>query len=116
MRHRKVGRIFSRKTGPRGLMLRNLAASVLLHERVQTTEAKAKTVRSLVERFITIGKEPTLHHRRRLLSLLVHERAVAKVLEVLGPRYRTRPGGYTRITRIGRRLGDGAQMVIIELV
>lgn len=116
MRHRRVGKKFGRKTGPRGLLLRNLTSSVLLHERVATTEAKARAVRSLVEQCITIGKGSSLRERRQLLALLAHPRATAKVLEVLGPRYRDRAGGYTRMTKLGRRAGDNAPMVALELV
>lgn len=116
MRHRNIGRKFGRKTGPRSLMLRGLAASVLLHERVETTEAKAKSIRTLVERSITTGKNATLLARRRLLQRLHDPRAVAKTLEVLGPRFHDRRGGYTRITRIGRRQGDGSSMVILEIL
>lgn len=97
-------------------MLRGLAVSVLLHERVETTVAKAKAVRSLVERCITVGKEPAEVRRRRLQQILAQPNAVTKIMEVLGPRYRTRPGGYTRITKIGQRAGDGAPMAQIELV
>jgi large subunit ribosomal protein L17 len=97
-------------------MLRNLAASILLHEKVKTTEAKAKTVRPLVERAITTGKKPTLASRRKLLSLFYTEHPVNKIFDVLGPRYADRKGGYTRIVKLGSRKNDGAEMVRIELV
>ena len=97
-------------------MLRNLAASIVLHEKVKTTEAKAKTVRSIVERAITTGKKPSLASRRKLLSLFYTEHPVNKILEVLGPRYMDRKGGYTRMVKLGSRKNDGADMVRIELV
>ena len=116
MRHRKKKVTLDRKTGPRGLLLRSLAVSMLLHEHVQTTAAKARAVRPLVERCITIGKGGTLTDRRHLLALLAHRPTVAKLMEVLGPKYRERPGGYTRTIRLGRRLGDAAETVRLELV
>jgi len=116
MRHRSKGRILGRKTASRKGLLANLAQSIILYEKVRTTEAKAKEARSLVERLITIGKKPTLASRRLLLSRLPTANAVKKVLEVLGPRYVKRAGGYTRISKIGRRQGDAGKMVVIELV
>jgi len=116
MRHRNKGRILSRTTAPRKHLLANLAQSVILYEKVRTTEAKAKEVRGVVERMITSGKKPTLATRRLLLKKLPTESAVKKVLEVLGPRYAARNGGYTRITKLEPRLGDNAPMVQLELV
>lgn len=116
MRHRKSGTILDRKKGPREALLRNLVTSVILHEKVKTTEAKAKAVRPLVERAITSGKTPTLAARRQLMRVFYTDHPIRKILEVLGPRYSTRPGGYTRIVKIGPRKGDGAQIVQIELV
>lgn len=116
MRHRKSGKILDRKVGPRRALVRNLAQSLVLHEKVQTTSAKAKVVRSYVERLVTTGKEPSLAHRRLLLQRLPTEGAVRKVLEVLGPRYKTRIGGYTRTTKLAARQGDRAAMVQIEFV
>jgi len=116
MRHRKKGTILDRKKAPREALLRNLAASVILHEKVKTTEAKAKAVRPLVEKAITRGKKPTLAARRNLMKFFYTEHPVKKILEVLGPRYASRPGGYTRIVKIGHRKNDGADMVQIELV
>ena len=116
MRHRKTTKILDRKKAPREAMLRNLATSVILHEKVKTTSAKAKAVKPLVEKAITTGKEPTLTARRKLLKFFYTEHPVNKILEVLGPKYLERPGGYTRIVKLGTRQGDGAQMVQIELV
>ncbi len=116
MRHRAKGRKLGREKAPRKALLKNLAQSVILYEKVKTTLAKAKEVRSLVERLITIGKKPGLTSRRRLLSKLPTELAVRKLLEELGPRYAQRNGGYTRLIKLGFRQGDAAQIVQIELV
>lgn len=105
-----------RAKAPREALLRNLAASVILYEKVKTTEAKAKAVKPMVERAITTGKKPSLAARRNLMRIFYTEHPVKKILEVLGPRYATRPGGYTRIVKLGTRQGDGAQVVQIELV
>lgn len=116
MRHRKKKVTLDRKKAPREAMLRNLAESVILYEKIRTTEAKAKAVRPFVEKLITRSKESTLHNRRELHKTLYTKNAIAKCLEVLGPRYAQRPGGYTRIVKIGPRQGDGAKMVQLELV
>jgi large subunit ribosomal protein L17 len=116
MRHRNKNKILDRKKAPRELMLRNLASSILLYEKVKTTKAKALAVRTLVERSITAAKVGDLNARRGLIKVLLQKNAVKKTLEVLGVRYKTRPGGYTRIVKLGARQGDGAQMVQIELV
>lgn len=116
MRHRNTTKTLGRKKASREAMLRNLATSIILHESVKTTKAKAKVVKPIVERAITRGKENTIHNRRELMKLLMTEGAVNKVLEVLGPRYATRPGGYTRLTKLGSRQGDGADMVEISFV
>jgi large subunit ribosomal protein L17 len=116
MRHRKRVAKLHRRLGARQALLRGLAASVLLHERVRTTAGRARAVRPFVEKCITIGREPSLVARRALLASLGDRRAVAKILEVIGPKYRTRSGGYTRVTPGARRVGDGAQEVIVELV
>lgn len=116
MRHRKSKVTLDRKKAPREAMLRNLAASVVLYEKVKTTRAKAKAVQPIVERLVTTGKQGTLAARRKLGSILYQEKAVKKVMEVLGPRFKERQGGYTRITLLGRRQGDGAEMVQIEFV
>jgi len=116
MRHRNKGRKLGREKAPRAHLLVNLAQSVILYEKVRTTEAKAKEVRPLVERLISTGKKPTLAARRSLMRTLPAEQAVKKVLEVLGPRYAERAGGYTRITKLGPRQGDAALITQIELV
>lgn len=116
MRHRKSKATLDRRSGPRRLLLRGLVRNMILHERISTTVARARAIRPLVERYITIGKSPTLTHRRRLTAVLADVQATKKVLEVLGPRYQTRPGGYTRTIRLPQRAGDGASMVCIEFV
>jgi large subunit ribosomal protein L17 len=116
MRHRKKGKILDRKKEPRELMLRNLASSVLIYEKVRTTEAKAKAVRPLVEKIISIAKNNNLTSRRELFEILPQKMAVRKCMDVLGARFKDRRGGYTRIIKLGARVGDNAKIVIIELV
>ena len=116
MRHRNKNKILDRKKAPRELMLRNLASSILLYEKVKTTKAKAQAVRTLVEKAITSAKVGDLAARRGLLKVLLQKNAVKKSLEVLGGRYQKRVGGYTRIIKLGVRAGDGAEIVQIELV
>ncbi len=116
MRHRRVGKTLDRKAGPRAWLLKNLAMSVILYEHVNTTLAKAKAVRPMVEKLITRGRSKSLASRRELMKTMPLESAVNKILEELGPRYATRPGGYTRILKIGTRKGDGAEMAQIQLV
>ena len=116
MQKRRTGAILDRKKGPRTALLRGLATSVILHEHVNTTLAKAKAVRPIVEKLITTGRVKSLTSRRRLMQTLLVESAVNKVLEELGPRYAQRPGGYTRILKLGHRRGDAAEIAQIELV
>ena len=116
MRHRNANKILDREKGPRELMLRNLASSILLYEKVKTTKAKAQAVRPLVERMITSAKAGDLAARRGLIKVLLQKNAIKKAMEVLGVRYKDRQGGYTRIVKLGARQGDGAEMVQIELV
>lgn len=116
MRHRSKKVTLDRKAGPRKALLNNLSLQLILHERIRTTEAKAKAVRPIVERMITRGKSNTLAARRALLAVLPTEQSVKKVLEELSPRYHARPGGYTRITKLAPRKGDGASMAVIEFI
>jgi len=97
-------------------LLKNLAESVILYEKVTTTEAKARVIRPIVERLITRSKNNDLASRRYLLQRLPTNNSVKKLLEVLGPKYKDRPGGYTRITKVPARSGDGAKRATIELV
>lgn len=116
MKHRRAGKTLDRSSSARRALLRGLATSVILYEHCNTTLAKAKAVRPLVERLITKGKVKSLNSRRQLNSVLMSENAVNKILEELGPRYATRPGGYTRIIKLGARKGDGAEVAQIQLV
>ena len=116
MRHRVAGRKLGRSSGHRRAMYRNLVTDLLGYEKITTTEAKAKEVRSLAEKIITLGKKGGLHARRQALSFVMDERVVDKVFSDIAPRYAGRSGGYTRIVKLGPRLGDGAAMVRLELV
>jgi len=114
---RKVVEGKSGKTSSyRRAMYRNLVTDLLGYEKITTTEAKAKQVRGLAEKMITLGKQGGLHSRRQALSFIFDEKVTAKVFTELAQRYAERPGGYTRITKLGPRLGDGAVMVQLELV
>lgn len=116
MRHlngyRKLGRVSSHRRA----MLRNMATSLVLHERIETTVPKAKELRGLVEKMITLGKRGDLHARRQAASYLFDDEAVRKVFADLAPRFKDRNGGYTRILKKGPRFGDGADMAFLELV
>ena len=116
MRHKVAGRRLSRPTGHRRSMYRNLVTDLLRYEKITTTEAKAKEVRGLAEKMITLGKEGGLHSLRQALSFTFDKKVTAKVFTELAPRYAERSGGYTRLTKLGPRLGDGAAMVQLELV
>ena len=116
MRHKVAGRKLGRSTSHRRAMYRNLVTALLGYDKIITTEAKAKEVRGLAEKMVTLGKEGGLHSRRQALSFVVDKKVVDKVFNELASRYVERPGGYTRITKLGPRLGDGAAMVQLELV
>ena len=111
-----VLRKFGRRSAHRRAMLRNLVTSVILAEKIETTEAKAKQIRSITEKMITLGKRGDLHARRQALAYLLDETAAKKLFEDIAPRYEDRQGGYTRILKIGPRRGDAAPMAIIEFV
>lgn len=115
MRKRKKGRKFHRKRDQRRALLKSLARELLLRERIKTTEAKAKELRSFVEKFIERGKEKNLVNIRYLRRFFAKD-VVKKLFEEIGPRYKERKGGYTRILKLGKRKSDGAKMAIIELV
>lgn len=116
MRHAKKGRKLGSDASHRKAMLRSLASSLLANERIKTTEARAKEVRSLTERIITWGKRGDVHARRLALAELGDRALAHKVFDDIADRYADREGGYTRILKLGPRKGDGAPMVIIELV
>jgi len=116
MRHHMTGRRLSRPTGHRTAMYHNLVRDLLNYGKITTTEAKAKEVRGIAEKVITLGKDGSLHSRRRVLSMTNDKKVVSKLFDELAPRYANRTGGYTRIIKLGPRLGDAAPMVQLELV
>ena len=116
MRHRNAGFKLGRNTSHRRALLRNLATSVIMEDRVETTVAKAKAVRPQVEKMITLGKKGDLHSRRQALSFLQTDKAVARLFETVAPRYGDRSGGYLRIVRTGFQQGDGAEKAFVELL
>ena len=116
MRHRNSGRKLNRTSSHRRAMFRNMATSLLKHEQIKTTLPKAKELRPIVERLITLGKRGTLHARRQALGYVMDEKIVAKLFDTLAPRYADRPGGYTRVVKAGFRYGDLAPIAFIELV
>jgi large subunit ribosomal protein L17 len=116
MRHLHAHRKLRRPTAHRLSLLRNLVTSLLEHERITTTDAKAKAMRPIAERIITYGKRGDLHARRRALRVVRSREVVHKVFESVAKRFADRPGGYTRIVKLGRRTGDGAPLSIIELL
>ncbi len=116
MRHRLAGRHLGRETSHRLSLYRNLVTDLLRYERITTTEAKAKEIRPMAERIITLGRKGDLHSRRQALRFVYDPKVVKKVFDVIGPRMATRPGGYLRITGLEPRKGDGARMATIELV
>ncbi len=116
MRHGVVSRKFDRSTSHRQLMFRNLVTEILDHEKIKTTEPKAKAVRGMAEKMITLAKAGDLNARRQALAFIPDKRVVEKLFAELGPRYAERKGGYTRLVKLGNRVGDGASMVQIELV
>ena len=116
MMHKKKGKTLGRKLGHRKMLMRNLATSFVLYEKIKTTETKAKELKPIVEKLISKSAKNNLAVRRQLLSFFTDEMAVKKLLDVIGPRYEKRPGGYTRIRKIGNRQGDNAPVVQLELV
>ena len=116
MRHQKSGRKLNRSASHRWALMRNLITSLLRDEKIKTTDAKAKELRRVTDRLITLAKRGDLHARRLAFSRIRDEAMVAKLFTTLGPRYADRPGGYTRVLKAGFRYGDSAPMAIIELV
>jgi len=116
MRHGMQGRGFSRNSAHRKAMFENLAAALIKHEQIKTTLPKAKDLRPVVERLITMGRRGGLHVRRQAIAVLQDKGLADKLLTTLAERYKTRPGGYTRIIKAGYRYGDSAAMAVIELV
>jgi len=116
MNHRKSARKLGRTSAHRKALLRNMVTSLLEHEQIRTTDAKAKELRGVADRMITLGKRGTLHARRQALQTIRSKDVTSKVFSELAERYRERPGGYTRVIKLGQRVGDAAPMSIIELV
>lgn len=116
MRHNKSGKRLGRNTSHRTAMLRNMVTSLFEHEKLTTTDSRAKELRKVADRMITLGKRGDLHARRQVLSVIRDQKVVAKLFDQIGPRYKDRPGGYTRILKLGSRLGDNAPQSIIALV
>ena len=116
MRHRKKGRGLSRTVSHKKATMRNMATSLFRHERLETTTAKAKELRPFAERLITLGKRGDLHARRLAGRSIADRQVLGKLFDDIGPRFTERPGGYTRILKLGNRRGDAAEMALIELV
>ncbi|MSU75340.1 MAG: 50S ribosomal protein L17 [Candidatus Magasanikbacteria bacterium] len=116
MRHQKNKITLDRKSAGRKALLRGLAESLILFEKITTTKAKGRATRSFVERLITKAKQNTLAARRLTLAKIPAKNVVKKLFEVLGPRYAERKGGYTRVTLLNHRIGDGAEEVLVELI
>lgn len=116
MRHHLSGKKLNRPTGHRMLMLRGMVTALLRTESIRTTEAKAREVRRMAEKMITLGKKGTLHHRRHATAKLMDDDVVRKLFGELAERYEDRHGGYTRLYKLGTRKGDAADMAIVELV
>ncbi|MCK4535427.1 MAG: 50S ribosomal protein L17 [Desulfuromonadales bacterium] len=116
MRHRKSGRKLGRNTSHRKAMMRNMVTSLFDHEKIKTTDARAKELRKIAEKLITLAKRGDLHARRQVMQVVMDNKVVTKLFERIAPRYLERPGGYTRIIKLGHRTGDNAAMSLIELV
>lgn len=116
MRHRVSGRKFSLDRNKRKALFKNLINALVINSQIKTTEAKAKAIRGLVEKLITKGKKKTLHSRRLIAAFLQNNKAVNRIVDELGPLFQKRPGGFTRIVRLGKRKGDDSMMVRLELV
>jgi large subunit ribosomal protein L17 len=116
MRHSIAGRQLGRDSSHRQAMYRNLVTDLLKHEKIVTTEAKAKEVRGMAEKMITLGKKSGLHAYRQAMTVITDTKVTQKLFSELAPRYKERPGGYTRIVKLEPRLGDNAPMVQLELV
>ena len=116
MRHKISGRQFGRASGPRRAMFRIMVTDLLRHGQIKTTVAKAKAIRPLTEKMVTLGKGGTLHDRRQAAAFITDKSVVKIVFDDIAPRFQERNGGYTRITRLGVRSGDAAEMALIELI
>ena len=116
MRHRYSGRKFDRQGGHRQLMYRNLVTSLLKHGYIRTTEAKAREIKPMAEKMVTLGKAGSLHSRRQASAFITEPAVVRRVFSDLADTYKDRPGGYTRLIKLGPRKGDASEMALLELV
>lgn len=116
MKHRVSGKKLSRDRSHRKTLFKNLISGLVIHGQIKTTESKAKAIRGLVDKLITKGKTGTLHSKRLIGAFLQNKKAVSKIVDELAPLFKKRPGGFTRIVRLGKRRGDDAMMVKLELV
>lgn len=114
MRHQKAGRKFGRNPSQRKALLRQLAISLIMNDRITTTEAKAKELRGVVEKLVTIAKSDSDHHRRLVMSKIDNEKAMKRLFDEVAPRFDSNNGGYTRMAKLGVRRGDAAPLVLIE--
>ncbi|MEW6003523.1 MAG: 50S ribosomal protein L17 [Nitrospirota bacterium] len=116
MRHQKAGRKLGRTSSHRKAMFRNMLTSLFEHEKIETTDAKAKELRKIAEKIVTLGKKGDLHSRRQVLRVISDKKITKNLFDQIAPRYQSRNGGYTRIFKVGRRHGDNAPLSIIELI
>ncbi len=116
MRHHVSGRRFNRSNGHRKMMVRTLVTDLLKHGYVKTTAAKARTIRPIAEKMVTLGKKGSLHDRRQASAFITEDAVVRSVFDDLADRYKDRPGGYTRMIKLGPRKGDASEMALVELV
>lgn len=116
MRHRSAKIQLDRNAKQRRPLFRNLAISLITHERITTTVARARATKSMVERLVTVAKPQTLHARRQVIASLNNAKAADKLVKIIAPRYKDRKGGYVRSTKVGLRLGDGAEMMMLEFI
>jgi large subunit ribosomal protein L17 len=116
MRHRVAGRQLGRSAGQRRALYRNLVTELFRHDRIRTTEAKAKAIQSEAEKLITIAKRQDVHAHRQVSAVLTDPEVTKRLMTIVAPRYQERAGGYTRVLPLGQRLGDGAPMVLLTLV
>lgn len=116
MRHQKAGRKLGRTSSHRKAMFRNMLTSLFEHEKIETTDAKAKELRKIAEKIVTLGKKGDLHSRRQVLRVISDKKIAKNLFDQVAPRYQSRNGGYTRIFKVGRRHGDNAPLSLIELI
>ena len=116
MRHNKSGKRLGRNSSHRKAMMRNMVTSLFAHEKITTTDIRAKELRKIADKMITLGKRGDIHARRQALQVIRDRKVVGKLFDLVAPRYKDRPGGYTRIIKLGQRAGDNASLSLIELV